>query len=153
MLFFTSIKKTLVSQNPGFVEYFKMVFPQNARCARMLEFEENICISYRFKPHRSFIFLVLRFSLASEPNWPSPELFRRAALFSQDTEVFGVEYLKVELPSGSRIWGKSTRNLPQIHISKTSFHKILFVKKSIFEKNIRQIKHPYTHLPPNDSTR
>ena len=79
-----------MSQNRWFLEHLGAVLPQIRRCAEMLEFEENICISYRFKPHRCYIFLILRFPLTSESNCPSPELFRGAALFSEYAEILDV---------------------------------------------------------------
>ena len=69
----------------------------------MLEFEENICIYYRFYPYGCFIFLVLCFLLTSEPNYLSPDFFHGAALFAEHTEILNVENIKVGLPAGARI--------------------------------------------------
>ena len=78
-----------MSQNVAFCPHVKFRVANSGDFEEMLEFEENICICYRFYTNtcRCFIFLVLCFSLTGELNYPSPEFFRGAALFSEYAEL------------------------------------------------------------------
>ena len=79
-----------VSQIIDFCQQVKFRVANSGDFEEMLEYEENICICYRFYTNRCFIFLVLCFSLTSELNYPSPECFRGAALFSEYAELLDV---------------------------------------------------------------
>ena len=92
-----------MSQNLVFSPQMESRIANKREFEEMLQFEENICISYRFNRYGCFVFLILCFPLTDKPNYPSPELFRGAALFSQDAELLDVENPKLELPEGSRI--------------------------------------------------
>ena len=92
-----------MSQMFDFCSQVKFEEANNGYFEEMLEFEENICIHYRFYPNGCSIFLVLCFILFSEPNYPSPELFRGAVLLAEHAEILDVGNLKGGLPAGSRI--------------------------------------------------
>ena len=92
-----------MSQNFKFRPQVETKLANKREFEEMLEFEENICVSYRFYHYKCFIISVLRFLLTSQSNYSSPDFPDGAALFSKHAEILNVKTRKAELPRGARI--------------------------------------------------